>query len=481
MITLFANGSRQHINTELHTSLSLFYKQTSNMDLRLHLTQHETELFLFGVLCFFAALLVKNATEAATRARQAAPAAGRVVRRRPNGRRNRVWVRQWLARRELHGAYDTLLQELNREDPQGHKNFVRIYPELFADMVTRLTPLLQKKDTRFRKSLAVGLKLAVTLRHLASGNDYASLEYTFRVSRSAVSKFVPLVCDAIIKTYGPEFLKCPTNADEWKEVAKEFSAKWNYHNCIGALDGKHVGIKKPKGGGSFYFNYKKFHSIVLMALSSASYKFIYVNIGAEGGAGDGGTWQMCGLARALAEGRAGLPDDTHLPHDDEPIPFHIVADDAFALKTNLMKPYSHQSQDPTERLYSYRLSRARRVVENSFGLLQTRWRIFGTTLQQRVDVCKKIVMAGCVMHNICLHHYPHTRTDVDHEDNDHNVVAGAWREEAANLMADLMSRRGERHSVRAKAVRDYLARYYTSDVGAVEWQERMVFPRGRIL
>ena len=203
-----------------------------------------------------------------------------------------------------------------------------------------------------------------------------------------------------------------------------------------ALDGKHVAVKKPKDGGSLYFNYKKLHSIVLMALSDAKYRFLFIDVGAEGGAGDGGTWQKCNLARAITYNRAGLPEDTNLPNDNEPIPFHIVADDAFALKSWMMKPYSHQSQDPTERLYSYRLSRSRHVVENAFGLLQMRWRVFGTTMQQDIILC------ACVMHNLALQHYQCAGTDVNHEDQHHNVVPGTWRQESLNLMECLMARRG---------------------------------------
>ncbi|XP_064115211.1 uncharacterized protein LOC135221339 [Macrobrachium nipponense] len=184
--------------------------------------------------------------------------------------------------------------------------------------------------------------------------------------------------------------------------------------------------RNPKGGGSLYFNYKKFHSIILMALSDAKYKFLFVDVGA-GGAGDGGTWQKCNLARAIASNRAGLPQDRNLPNDDEPIPFHIVADDAFALNMWLMKPYSHQSQDPTEQIYSYRLSRACRVVENAFGLLQMRWRFFGTTMQQDIQVCKKITLCACVMHNLALQYCPLAGTDVDYEDQHHNVVAVIFR------------------------------------------------------
>ena len=400
-------------------------------------------------------------------------------RRKKDGRAGRIWVREWLTRRQIHGDYDQLLQELNKEDRKGHKNFLRIYPELFHEMVERLTPKLKKMDTQLRNAQEVGLKLAVTLRHLASGTDYTSLQYSFRISKSSISKFVPLVCQAIIETYISEVMKSPKTPEEWNEVAKGFASRWNYFNCLGALDGKHVAIKKPKNGGSLYFNYKRFHSIVLMALCDAKYKFLFVDVGAEGGAGDSGVWQKCNLARAMYDNRAGIPIDQNLPHDDQPIPFHIVADDAFALQPWLMKPYSHQTQDPVERIYSYRLFRARRVVENAFGLLQMRWRIFGRTMQQDVSVVKKITMCACVMHNLALTKYPFTGAEVDHEDQHHNVIPGTWRDESLNLMERLMARRGPNYSRRAKAVRDYLAKYYSSDAGAVEWQERMVFPHGR--
>ncbi|XP_064100879.1 putative nuclease HARBI1 [Macrobrachium nipponense] len=318
------------------------------MDLN-SLSPQETQRFLVAVLCL-CAVQVTDGLRIRTRVPQ--PPAPR----KKDGRAGWIWGREWLTQWQLHGDYDQLLQELNKEDRKGHKNFLRIYPELFEEMVERLTPLL-KKNTNMRRAQEVGLKLVVTLRHLASGNDYTSLQYSFRVSKSSICRFIPIVCQPIIDIYKPEVMKCPKTPEECNVVPKRFASKWNYFNCVGALDGKHITIKKPKGGGSLYFNYKKFHSIVLMALSDA---------------------------KAIANNRAGLPQDRNLPNDDEPIPFHIVDDDAFALNTWLMKPYSHHSQDPTEQIYSNRLFRARSVVENAFGLLQMRWRVFGTTMQQDV-------------------------------------------------------------------------------------------------
>ena len=203
-----------------------------------------------------------------------------------------------------------------------------------------------------------------------------------------------------------------------------------------------------------------------------------MDVGAEGSAGDGGTWSRCGLSRALEDGRVGLPEPKALPNDDKPIPFHLVGDDAFALKTFLMKPYSHQSQVHEQKIYSYRLSRARRVVENAFGLLSARMRVFGTTMNLQPPIVKTVAMCGCVLHNLILQRYPHAPNDVDHEDADHNVRPGAWRDQQHNL-AGLLNPRGQNYQRQAKAQRDYLAKYYISEAGAVAWQDNMVYRRGR--
>ena len=308
-------------------------------------------------------------------------AAGLIVREKQTKQKERqikrqprtLWVRDWLLRRHVYGHFDQLLTELHREDQKGYKNYLRITPDLFEEMVEKLTPHLEKQTTFMRQPLEVGLKLAVTLRFLATGNSYASLQYSFRVHESTISKFVPEVCHAIIEVYKGEVLRCPKTDDQWKDVARRFSSRWNYHNCLGAVDGKHIAIKKPPNSGSVYFNYKGFHSIVLMAVADAGYKFLYVDIGAEGGASDGGTWNHCNLHEAVNEGRAGLPQPEPIPNDDRPIPYHFVADDAFSLKPWLMKPYSYRSQVHREIIYSYRLSRARRVVENSFGIMAHRY------------------------------------------------------------------------------------------------------------
>ena len=187
--------------------------------------------------------------------------------RRRGGIRGRLWSRRMLLERPIHGHYDQLLRQLQFEGERGtHKSMLRIGPELFFEMMEKLQDRLLGIDTNMRNALSVGNKLACVLRFLATGNSYQDLHFCFRMSASSISKYVPIVCRAIIDVYSPEVMKCPATPEEWKEVAQGFSSKRNYFNCIGALDGQHIAIECPPGGGSLFYNCKKFHSIILMAL-----------------------------------------------------------------------------------------------------------------------------------------------------------------------------------------------------------------------
>ena len=110
--------------------------------------------------------------------------------------------------------------------------------------------------------LEVGLKLAVTLRHLSTGETYTSLQYHWRVGRTTICKFVPQVCKAILKEFQHEYLMCPTDPEDWKKIEERL----NVLHAVGALDEKHIAIKKPKKSGSEYFNNKGYYSLVLLAL-----------------------------------------------------------------------------------------------------------------------------------------------------------------------------------------------------------------------
>ena len=74
----------------------------------------------------------------------------------------------------------------------------------------------------------------------------------------------------------------PNTPEEWRTTSDAFYSSWNFPNCLGAIDGKHNGIEKPANSGSFYFNYKKVYSNVLIGVVNANYEFIMADVGING-------------------------------------------------------------------------------------------------------------------------------------------------------------------------------------------------------
>ena len=214
-------------------------------------------LFLLGLIFYY--ILSLQDTKDSQPASPSPPPPRR--RRKPQN----SWVLPWILQREERGCYRTLLDELITSDIPGYRNFTRMEPGFFYLIEERITTHLRKRITNFRKPLEVGLKLAVTLRHLSTGESYTSLQYQWRIGRTTICKFVPQVCKAILKEFQQEYLLCPTDPEDWKKIERRFRNRWNVPHAVGALDRKHIAIKKPKKSGSEYFNYKGYFSLVLLA------------------------------------------------------------------------------------------------------------------------------------------------------------------------------------------------------------------------
>ena len=78
----------------------------------------------------------------------------------------------------------------------------------------------------------------------------------------------------------------------------------------------------------------------------------------------------------------------------------FLGDDAFPLRENLLKPFSRfAALTETQKVFNYRLSRARRVVENAFGIRVSRFRVFAGSIALKMDTTVDLVFAACVLHD----------------------------------------------------------------------------------
>lgn len=348
----------------------------------------------------------------------------------------------------------------------------------FNNLVRLLEPTLQRQDTVMREAIPVGERLAITLRYLATGHTFSSLEYTFRVSRHSISRIVVETCEALYAALQSNYLKVPSTEEEWNYIATRFEERWNFPHCIGALDGKHISIQPPPNSGSHYYNYKGFNSIVLMALADADLKFIYIDVGTNGRVSDGGVWAKCGLRRALEDDTLHVPAPKPLPGRQLPVPYAVVADEAFGLKPWIMRPYPRAQLDKKKHIFNYRLSRARRCVENVFGVLANRFRVFRQAIPLEPSKTVIITRAACVLHNYLrsgsLSRHTYTPPSlVDQEDTETGqVVRGAWREEPECLQP-IAASADRNPSMQAKEVREEYCTYFNTN-GAVSWQEHSI-------
>ncbi|XP_058056269.1 uncharacterized protein LOC131207664 [Anopheles bellator] len=144
---------------------------------------------------------------------------------------------------------------------------------------------IERIDTNMRRAVTPRERLLITLRFLATGESYSSLQFLFRVSRQTIGKIVPDVCNALMEALN-DYVKLPSSRQEWLKISEQFEQRWGFPHAIGAIDGKHISIVVPKNSGSQYFNYKQFYSMVMIALVDADYNFLYVDIGGQGGISD---------------------------------------------------------------------------------------------------------------------------------------------------------------------------------------------------
>ena len=142
--------------------------------------------------------------------------------------------------------------------------------------------------------------------------------------------------------------------------------------------------------------------------------------------------------------------------------YFLLGDNAFALMPWLVKPYSRQQLNREERIANYRVSRGRRVVENSFGMLVQRFRVLLTTMEQRPKVVRDIVLTCVVLHNMLRSHRG--------EQTDHPLLPTTYNHHRGT--------RGNRDIMRsplreARHQRDLLKDYF-NHVGALAGQEDRV-------
>lgn len=251
-------------------------------------------------------------------------------------------------------------------------------------------------------------------------------------------------------------------------------------NCIGSVGGKRFDIQIPPN--SYALRQKKYKRMVLMAACDAKYRFTLVNIGAFGSETDGGVYTNSSFGQQILNGTLEFPEPQKLPGTTVKFPFYFVGDEAFPLKSHLMRPYPVRYLNRRKQIYNYRLSRASRVIENAFGILLSQWKVLGKTFLTRPEFVDRVVLATVCLHNFLIRQeelveegdrkYCH-KDMIDFENASGQVRTGDWRmdKEAVRRIGRFFV--GNRIGTKVLGLRDTFAEY-VSGKGAVAWQEEQL-------
>ena len=208
-----------------------------------------------------------------------------------------------------------------------------------------------------------------------------------------------------------------------------------------------------------------------MALVCHDYRFTYIDIGQYRSNSDGAVFKDSEFGRAFLNDQLDVPDPVHFPNfpASGPVLYCFVADEAFPLRCDLMRPFPRETACLSwdELVFNYRLCRARRIVENAFGILVQHWGIFSRKLNLLPNNADSVIKACVILHNFLRGRKD--LNDLTQQLKPDNVPF--LRDDGAIL--DL-NRRGYNSSTAAKAIRNIYKNFFRRPEGQVTWQDRAI-------
>ncbi|KAK3909435.1 Protein ANTAGONIST OF LIKE HETEROCHROMATIN PROTEIN 1 [Frankliniella fusca] len=244
-----------------------------------------------------------------------------------------------------------------------------------------------------REKKSAELCLLMTLWFLANKEVIRSLSNLFDMSYSSVHRIVRRVLDWLMDLM-PQVITWP-RGDEIQRVSLAFQEKAGIANIIGAIDGSHIEIQQPVGGGREYFNRKQHYSIVLQAVVDSDMKFTNVHCGDPGSFHDSRILRRSELYQVgQRDVQALFPNDTFLLGDKGYVGLgHQWIVTPFKDNGNLL---------PEQTDFNRRVSSTRVVVEQAFGIMKKRFAKLKKLEMRDMECMVRIVLACCTLHNICI-------------------------------------------------------------------------------
>lgn len=295
----------------------------------------------------------------------------------------------------------------------------RMTPTTFQTIINKIHNIEAERHTENQKNpeITVEKQLLLTLWYLANLECYRSVADRFGVSTSTAWHCVYKICKKLLLLQNHcKIISFPNDEQSRYLAAENFERRNGFPGILGAIDGSHISIKAPKISPTSYINRKNYHSVLLQGICNHKKKFLDVYAGEAGSIHDACLFRRSQFGQTLV--------NRQWPQD-----LHLIGDSAYPLHINLLVPFKDNGHlTRIQKKYNEKLSQNRVVIEHAFALLKGRFRKLKLLDCTRMDIIPLVIIAACVLHNICLasNDIPndielHNELEEEHIMNPHNL------------------------------------------------------------
>ena len=297
-------------------------------------------------------------------------------------RERSIWSQE-----RMYGFVERLL--LGSWTEKEFRKRTRVSYITFRFLCERLGPYLKKEDTRFRVSVPVQERIAMSLHRLGSGDGLQSIGDLYGVHKSTLSKIVREFCRAVRKYLQPVLVQTP-NESQFRVIASRFEQLHGIPYIIGAIDGSHIPVLAPVIGGEDYYCRKSFHSAILQGIVGPDCMFWDYEFGWAGSLHDWAVFQVTRIGRGCIEGKFQ--------------PYKLIGDAAYPVRPWMYCPFKGGKAALSGKAANWNFiqSSTRMCVERAFGILKGRWRLIMKRSEVPLRNMPDIVATCIVLHNLCI-------------------------------------------------------------------------------
>ncbi|KAL8607070.1 hypothetical protein ACOMHN_005096 [Nucella lapillus] len=276
----------------------------------------------------------------------------------------------------------------------------RVTKETFHLLCSCLRPYMERASTRLRAAIPLEQRMGIALYRLASGASIRAVGRLFGASPASVCLIIRDFTKGLVENLLPEFVSFP-QGERLQKVVTGFEQKWGFPQCVGVVGETHIPVMPSAADREDYVNAKGWCSVHGQCIVDHQLLFTDVFVGWPGHSHEAHAFKNSPVYENSKTSTPFFPAQPRCINDVQ-VPLVLVGESPYPLKDWLMKPFpATENLTQQQRGFNYQVSKTRMAVEIALGRLKGRWRILLKTAECSIDNVPDVVLACCVLHNMC--------------------------------------------------------------------------------